>query len=474
MIENGVIPGPDSPDSFNVRVVPNEEKPPVVSQVEVISVLMGLGHMRAAYPLRDISADGILIYGSRRNTPPREYRIWKKIRHIYYLVSRIGNIPVIGKYLLAPMLALQRIDPYYPVKDRSKANMAVKYLNLLIKRKGLCAALQQRITDKTTHLVHTFYATAIAMDNEVNEGGFQENYLLICDADFNRVWVPGNPHTSRIKYLAPCTQVKKRLLSYGVREENIFLTGFPLPKENLGSKENLEILKEDLWKRLLRLDPTDKFFSFHRQSVFYWLNKRAMPKHRENHFTLTFAVGGSGAQVDMIGKMLKSLQDKIRAKKITLYLSAGIQKPVFEQILGYINALQLSSYIDRGITIVFDTDIYQYMEKFNRVLRVTDVLWTKPSELSFYCGLGIPILIAPPIGTHEELNKRWLREIHAGLTPPGELEYTHEWLFDLRENGRLAEAAWDGFLKARKLGTYQIEELVCNGNFTLSQHPLEQ
>jgi hypothetical protein len=102
------------------------------------------------------------------------------------------------------------------------------------------------------------------------------------------------------------------------------------------------------------------------------------------------------------------------------------------------------------------------------------VLWTKPSELSFYCGLGIPILMAPPIGTHEEMNRRWLRQMHTGITPPGKTEYVHEWLFDLRENGILAAAAWDGFLRVRKLGTYKIEELVRSGTFTQSLHPLEQ
>ena len=433
---------------------------------------MGLGHIRAAYPLKDISNDGILIYGSRRVTPPAEHRIWKKIKKIYYLVSRAGNIPVIGKYILSPMLALQRIEPYYPVKDMSRPNFAVKYLYYMIKRKGLCSALLQSVRDKDTRMVHTFYATAIAL--EIENQYIHDNYLLICDTDFNRVWVPPDPAASRIKYLAPCTQVKKRLLTYGVKEENIYLTGFPLPKENIGTPEKLEILKGDLWKRLLRLDPTDKFFSFHRKSVFYWLNKKVMPRKREDHFNLTFAVGGSGAQVNMIETILKSLKQKIKEGKIKIKLSAGIQKRVFEKILGYINSLGLSGYLDQGISIIFDPDVYKYLGKFNLALRDTDVLWTKPSELSFYCGLGIPIIIAPPIGTHEKLNKRWLQEIHAGLKPPGALEYVHEWLFDLRENGRLAEAAWDGFLKVRKLGTYKIEELVRTGMFNQSQDPMEQ
>ena len=440
------------------------------SKIQVVTVLMGLGHVRAAYPLRDLSE--ILIYGSKRVTPRKEHGIWKKIKGIYYVVSRAGNIPVIGKYLLAPMLALQKIEPYYPVKDMSKPNLAVKYLDRMIKKKGLCSALIQGVREKNTRMVHTFYATAIALEMESQY--VHDNYLLICDADFNRVWVPKNPGQSRINYLAPCTQVKNRLLTYGVPEENIYLTGFPLPRENIGSRENLEILKEDLWKRLLRLDPTDKFFAFHQKSVFHWLNKRAIPRRREVHFNLTFAVGGSGAQAHMIEKLLRSLKEKIARGEIKVKLSAGIQRRVFEKILGYINSLELSAYLDNGVSIIFDTDIYRYLDKFNRAMRDTDVLWTKPSELSFYCGLGIPILIAPPIGTHEELNKRWLRELHTGITPPGPPEYVNEWLFDLRENGRLAEAAWDGFLKVRKLGTFQIEYLVRTGSLTRDQHSLER
>ncbi len=450
----------------------------------IITVLMGLGHVRAAYPLKGLGDGEIMIYGSKRVTPQPEYKSWKKIRKAYYFLSRAGKVPLIGKYILGLMLALQSIRPYYPVKDQSKPNLALKYLLHLIQAKGLCSALIEKVRGKKINLVHTFYASAIALDKEGQGKNVQvpedmkgvNNYLLITDTDFNRVWVPPDARSSRIKYMAPCTRVKKRLMSYGAREENIYLTGFPLPKENIGSKENLEILKKDIWERLLRLDPTDKFFAYHQKSVFHWLGKRAMPSQekREKHFGLTFAVGGAGAQVEMIETILRSLKEKIALGEIKIQLSAGIQQLIFEKILGYINTLGMTQYLDKGISIIYDTDVYRYLDKFNQALRVTDVLWTKPSELSFYCGLGIPILIAPPIGTHEELNKRWLREIHAGLTPPGGLEYTHEWLFDLRENGRLAEAAWDGFLKAFTLGTYHIEELVTTGKYKLSRNPLEQ
>jgi hypothetical protein len=321
----------------------------------VVAVLMGLGHLRAAVPLKDIADGGIILYGSRRFTPPAEYRRWRRLRRFYYLFSRAGRVPVIGRIVLSLMLALEKIPPFYPQKDRSRPNAAVRYVEFLIRKKGLCAALLERIRTPRHPVIHTFYATAVALDT-LAPGG-QEQYLMICDADINRLWVPRDPRRSRLTFLAPCTQVRQRLLSYGVREERIHLTGFPLPKENIGSGERLEILRDDLFERLLRR---------------------------------------------------------------------------------------------------------------------TDLVWTKPSELSFYCALGLPILMAPPIGTHEERNRRWLEELHAGVEPAGRVEDCREWLFDLRENGRLAEAAWGGFLKARKLGTYKIEHLIRTGEFVEGQGPLEQ
>lgn len=442
----------------------------------VVTVLMGLGHLRAAYPLRDLTHEGVIIYGSRRTTPPSEYRIWRRLRWLYYASSKAGAIPVVGKSLLSFLLAVQRIPPYYPRSDQSRPSQAVKLLKRLVRRRRFCRSLRDKLAAAPYPVVHTFYATAIAMDELEAQppAPRQDQYLLICDADFNRVWVPADPRASRIRYLAPCTQVRRRLQAYGVPDGAIFMTGFPLPKENIGSETGLEILKKDLFERLLRLDPRGKFFSYHERSVLGWLGRDAMPVERESHFNVMFAIGGAGAQTELVGKILRSLAVRIRRGEVRLTLSCGIQKKVFERVLGYVSETGLRDLLDRGLEIVYDQDVYAYLERFNARLRRTDVLWTKPSELAFYCGLGLPILMADPIGAQEELNKRWLREIHAGVGPPGPVEACGEWLFDLRENGRLAEAAWDGFLKARKLGAYKIERLIRTGEFSEGASPLEQ
>ena len=236
----------------------------------------------------------------------------------------------------------------------------------------------------------------------------------------------------------------------------------------------MEILKADLFERLLRLDPVGKFFFHHRKSVLGWLGRDSLPDARPTSFEVMFAIGGAGAQVEMVRKILAGLGSRIRAGQVSLTLSCGIQSKVLERVRSDIDAVGLSGQIDRGLHIVYDPDVSAYFDLFNARLRRTDVLWTKPSELVFYCGLGLPILMADPIGAQEELNKRWLQEIHAGINPPGPPEACGEWLWDLRESGRLAEAAWDGFLKARKLGTYKIERLIRTGEFRDGGSPLER
>jgi hypothetical protein len=108
---------------------------------------------------------------------------------------------------------------------------------------------------------------------------------------------------------------------------------------------------------------------------------------------------------------------------------------------------------------------------FKSVLRTTDILWTKPSELSFYAALGIPIVMTPALGSQETFNRTWLQDIQTGIRQMNP-EYTDEWLFHLLKKGHLAEAAWSGFLKARKLGTYKILEVLETGRFTRDSSPI--
>jgi hypothetical protein len=73
--------------------------------------------------------------------------------------------------------------------------------------------------------------------------------------------------------------------------------------------------------------------------------------------------------------------------------------------------------------------------------------------------------MSPTIGAQERANKKWIRDIQSGFKQENP-QYTDQWLFDMLQKGRLAEAAWAGFLKARKRGTYNITEFLETGKFS--------
>jgi hypothetical protein len=301
-------------------------------------------------------------------------------------------------------------------------------------------------------LVTTFYAPAIAADM----AGYGRVYCVICDAEINRVWVAENPKTSKITYLAPCGRAVRRLNQYGIPNERIWLTGFPIPIELLGDR-NLSVLKWDFGQRLRYLDPVERFWPLHGVNVTHFLGDKPCKFAGERVLTVTFGVGGAGAQTDIAHAIAKSLRDMIVKGEVNLNILAGVRP----EVAAYLEHIKKDLDCPR-ISIVAGKTLVEYFANFTRCMRTTDILWTKPSELSFYCGLGIPIIMAPGIGSQEEYNAAWLLEIQAGF-PQQDPQYTHQWLLDLVRAGRLADAAWNGFLKARKYGTYKIHEIIQTG-----------
>lgn len=131
---------------------------------------------------------------------------------------------------------------------------------------------------------------------------------------------------------------------------------------------------------------------------------------------------------------------------------------------------RLTSRLGKSINVWFDASFREYYRMFNALLATTDVLWTKPSEISFYAGLGIPLILSHPVGTHERYNRRWLRERGAGLKQrnvqhmPG---WFDEWLMD----GTLAAAAWSAFTRIPSDGTLNIVQALSDAGFRSNPLP---
>ena len=171
--------------------------------------------------------------------------------------------------------------------------------------------------------------------------------------------------------------------------------------------------------------------------------------------------------------LAESLRPAIRDGWLRLALVAGVNPRIEEGFRAAVTRLGLEDALGHGVLIVREETKPAYFDRFNALMRETDVLWTKPSELSFYSALGIPIVMAPPIGSHEVKNMRWLMDKGAAL-PQYTPALALEWLTDMLRDGVLAEKAFSGFVKNRTLGVYKIEEVLRTGTMTRETHPLRR
>ncbi|KKU32979.1 MAG: hypothetical protein UX57_C0010G0020 [Candidatus Uhrbacteria bacterium GW2011_GWE2_46_68] len=424
-------------------------------QAWVVDVDMGYGHSRAAHALRDLGGGEVISANNYEGIPDEDKERWRKSREAYEKISRLKPLPVVGDMLFGAMDRLQQIPSFYPRRDLSRPNIQLREMYHLIK-KGMGKHLIEKISENPVPLVTTFFLPAFAADYFDYPGKI---YCITTDADVSRSWAPLDPKRSRIIYFASNGRVAERLKLYGVRSEQIHLTGFPLPKELIGGPR-AGALKERMRERLCHLDPQGIFTDRYLKTLQAELGKSfCITQDGHRPLTLLYSVGGAGAQRKIAVDILNSLKGELKQGKLRLILMAGTRKDVARFFQDAVLDLGLKQELGQSILIPSYSSRKEYFDGFTDWLKETDILWTKPSELSFYTGLGIPIIIAPPIGSQEVFNQVWLQYVGGGI-PQADPRYTNEWLFDWIQSGGVARMAWSGFVEAPTHGTYRIENIV--------------
>ncbi len=438
----------------------------------VVAVSMGYGHERAASALRSIAVGKkIILANDYEGIPNSDKRLWETGQTWYERISRFKRVPILGEAAFGVMDKMQEIEPFYPRRDLSAPTLQVKQTYALIHKAKNCKHLIDKLAAKPKPLICTFMTPAFAAE----EFGYPEDiYIVVCDADVSRAWVPLDPRRSRIKYLAPTGRVVERLQLYGVPLKNILFTGFPLSTDNVGDRDGKFVLA-DLSRRMCNLDPKGVFATHSQvmlEATFGRTFCAAVRDKRPSPISLTFAVGGAGAQREMGIMAAKSLARDILDRKLTLNLVAGTRPEVGQYFIDELKATNLKRALaDGGIHILSTPDRADYFSSFNKLMRKTDILWTKPSELSFYTGLGLPIIMAPTVGSQEDFNRNWLRQVGGG-TDALDPQYAGEWLWDWIEGGALARMAWNGYANAPTHGAYRIEDIVHGREWNMHELPL--
>ncbi|MBI4992986.1 MAG: hypothetical protein HZC26_02515 [Candidatus Magasanikbacteria bacterium] len=133
----------------------------------VVTVDMGYGHQRAAFPLRDFvvgldgvkSEAGIINANNYAGIPNSDRRRWDGGRRLYERISRLKNLPLIGETIFSVMDYFQRIEPFYPKRDLSTPTIQLKTIYSMIK-KGWGRDLIERLNKNPLPLINAFFSPA--------------------------------------------------------------------------------------------------------------------------------------------------------------------------------------------------------------------------------------------------------------------------------------------------------------------------
>ena len=127
-------------------------------------------------------------------------------------------------------------------------------------------------------------------------------------------------------------------------------------------------------------------------------------------------VGGAGAQQRLFADILRTLLPEVEAGRAALFINVGDHRNVWERLEQEVPALASAKRFENdyeharafaeaaltgevgGITAFCHTDIFAAVYLTNLLMRASDVLITKPSELAFY---PIPKLFIQHVGGHE-------------------------------------------------------------------------
>ncbi len=101
----------------------------------VISVNMGYGHQRTAFPLKDLAVERKIINANDYSGIPKKDKvIWETTRKSYEFISKLKRISIIGESIFFIFDQFQKILSFYPKRDLSKPNSQLKQIFSLIKK----------------------------------------------------------------------------------------------------------------------------------------------------------------------------------------------------------------------------------------------------------------------------------------------------------------------------------------------------
>jgi hypothetical protein len=180
-------------------------------------------------------------------------------------------------------------------------------------------------------------------------------------------------------------------------------------------------------------------------------------------------VGGAGAQRDIFLRAIRTLLPEVEQGRAALFLNVGDHQKVWEELraavpeLGEARLFQddyesaaafAASAVDGEVSGVYafcHRDIFAAVYLTNLLMRASDVLVTKPSELSFY---PIPKLFIHRVGGHEAYGAIRSSEVGDGTYECETLAETSDMLRLMQRDGEVLTAMNRCILQNKSAGLY--------------------
>jgi len=264
-------------------------------------------------------------------------------------------VPVIGPWLWRTYDRLQAISPHYPFRDLSKPSLGSMRLDRLMSKGFGGSVVDHTRKREDLPFLTTFFAVALAADRL----GRKAVFCVVTDTDVNRIWAAKVPANGRIHHLAPTPLTRQRLMQYGVLPERIHFTGFPLPLENVATAA------EDLRRRIPVLDVRGAFRHGYGRMIDAELGPAPAADGRA--LSITFAVGGAGAQAELARDILRGLSGVLREGMMRLNLVAGVRAEVEQYFRQTIAELGLEAELGRSINLLIAPTKDKYFATFNQL-----------------------------------------------------------------------------------------------------------
>lgn len=194
---------------------------------------------------------------------------------------------------------------------------------------------------------------------------------------------------------------------------------------------------------------------------------RRMKAKKPRRFLIS--IGGAGAQLDLTLAIIEHLAPSIKKDSAMLFVNCGDHKNVYDAVRKKIESLSLSpaSYLEwkdarafaqaalsgevRGTHLFFNPDIFAAVYTTNLLMRASDVLITKPSELAFY---PVPKLLIKRVGGHEAWGAIRSSEVGDGTLECETDDFIFQALDLLINEDDLLTMYCEHIMKQKKIGTY--------------------